>query len=267
MADGEIENQNLENNPGDTGNNPGGDGGNSAWWETAGISADVLPENLRAKYNSMDEFVKGAVNAQSMIGKGIPDENTPEDVRDAFFAKLGRPESPDKYSWSPPEGFDVEGVTSEHFKSFKELAYKSGITDKQLSDVMGGWSEIVNNLQQQHIEFINKLATDSKAALSAPNEWGDKYDEKLGKTYKKIEELGIMPQLKGTGLLYDANVLKAFHSIISGKEETRIKGADGNLVGKEERLAQIRNDPAYTNAAHPDHAARVREFNAIMDGE
>ena len=228
----------------------------------AGVDPTLITDKVRG-FKDLNGLINSYNQAQSFIGKGIPDENTPVDIRDAFFTKLGRPVSADKYDWQPPEGLTVDGATAENFKAFKQKCFEAGMTNKQVSTVMDGWSQIVIKLIAESQDARASIAKESKAMLSAQNEWGDKYDSKLEGVLKRIDELGVRQQLDAAGVLYDARVLKAFDSVISDMRETKIRGADGKYISPNERISQLRNNPAYFNAAHPDHAAVIAEVNSL----
>ena len=195
----EDTNQNPSSNP------PAGDN----WYDTAGIAPEFMTDKIRG-FKDINAFAKSFNEGQAFIGKGIPDENTPADIADAFYAKLGRPESADKYSWQPPEGISVAGANAENFKAFKEECFKLGMTDKQVSGVLGRWSNIINDIMAAEQKKYAESIKVSKESLSAPNEWGDKYDDKLNAVLKRIDDMGIRAQLESAGVLYDARVLKAF---------------------------------------------------------
>jgi len=239
------------------------------WYDAEGVDKTLVSDKVKAFTDdkgslNVNELLKSYQSAQSMVGKGIPKDDAPQAERDAFFAKLGRPESADKYDWKAPEGFEVEGVTAEHFKAFREEAHKLGLTNKQLSGVMGRWGSIVEGLQAQQAKIINDTADNTKAALSAPTEWGDKFDEKFDVTMKKLDSLGIRGHLESSGLL-TPEVLKGFYGMISAKEETALKG--GAAKGDSDidaRISQIKANPAYLNSSHPEHAALVKEHNALF---
>lgn len=229
----------------------------------AGIDPSLLTDKVRG-FKDIGSFVKSYNEGQSFIGKGIPDDNTPEDIRNAFYTKLGRPESPDKYEWQPPEGISVKDVTDGEFKSFKELAFKAGLSNKQLNSVMNGWSDIVKSLQSKQMEFLTTQSANTTAALK--KEWGDNYQERFDVTMKKLDALGIREHLESTGVL-TPEVVKGFYGMISGKEETVLKGANGESVSKQERIRQLTENPAYLNSSHPDHKRVLRELNGIRDSE
>lgn len=249
----EDTNQNPNSNP------PAGDN----WYDKAGIAPEFMTDKIRG-FKDINAFAKSFNEGQAFIGKGIPDENTPADIADAFYAKLGRPESADKYSWQPPEGISVAGANAENFKAFKEECFKLGMTDKQVSGVLGRWSGIINDIMAAEQKKYAESIRVSKESLSAPNEWGDKYDDKLNAVLKRIDDMGIRTQLESAGVLYDARVLKAFDAVIGASRESKIKGADGKFISPDERLAQLRANPAFFQAGHPDHAAIIAEANEIF---
>ena len=67
---------------------------------------DSISEEYRAdpnieKFTEIDALAKSYINATKMIGQdkiAIPNNNSTEDQWDEVYAKLGRPESADKYA-------------------------------------------------------------------------------------------------------------------------------------------------------------------------
>ena len=109
--------------------NPGGESNNTTSQDPewlAGVDPTLITDKVRG-FKDLNGLINSYNQAQSFIGKGIPDENTPVDIRDAFFTKLGRPVSADKYDWQPPEGLTVDGATAENFKAFKQKCFEAGM--------------------------------------------------------------------------------------------------------------------------------------------
>ena len=231
------------------------------WYEAQGIDQALLNDKIKG-FPDVNGLLKSYNEAQSFIGRGIPDDNTPDDIKNAFYAKLGRPDSPEKYEWQPPEGVVVEGVTDSEFKAFKELAFKAGLSNKQLGAVMGGWSDIVRSLQDKQAKFLSEQSQATVSALK--REWGDDYERRLNLTLKKLDSIGVRKGMEAAGFL-SADALKGFYSMISGKEETSLIGANGQQIGKDERIRQLQSNPAYLNSSHPDHAKIVKELNELHD--
>ena len=230
------------------------------WYQQAGISPEITTDKIKG-FKDINAFVQSYNESQSFIGKGVPDENTPDDIKNAFYEKLGRPKSADLYDWNLPDGLTVEGATNENFKAFKQICFDAGMSNKQVNAVLGHWSKTMQDLLTQQASAREEIATTSKRELSA--QWGDKFDTKMNAIMKRIDELGIRPHLEAAGVLFDKNVLKAFDSVISASRETGIRGADGKFATPEERLNQLKAHPAYYNAGLPEHQALINEANQI----
>ncbi|MBU1249288.1 MAG: hypothetical protein KKB70_11355 [Proteobacteria bacterium] len=91
-----------------------------------------------AKYPSKDDAVKALVHAQRLIGRrpeGViepPGPEASEEERAAFYAALGRPESPDEYQLpelETPEGFEFD---EDMQAQFRQKAHELGLSPGQV---------------------------------------------------------------------------------------------------------------------------------------
>lgn len=233
------------------------------WYEAEGIDASLVSDKVKG-FSDINGLLKSYNESQSYIGGAvkIPTDKSTDEERSAFYAKLGRPESADKYEWQPPEGISVEGVTDGEFKKFKDLAFSAGLSNKQLGAVMGGWSEIVQSLQAKQAKFLSAQAEQTVAALK--KDWGDEYQQKFDLTMKKLDSLGIRKHLEASGIL-TPEIVKGFYGMISSKEETAMRGATGDDGDNVARIAALKSNPAYLNSSHPEHGAVIRELNSLLD--
>lgn len=233
------------------------------WYEAEGIDASLVSDKVKG-FSDINGLLKSYNESQSYIGGAvkIPTDKSTDEERSAFYAKLGRPESADKYEWQPPEGISVEGVTDGEFKKFKDLAFSAGLSNKQLGAVMGGWSEIVQSLQAKQAKFLSEQSEQTTAALK--KEWGDEYQQKFDLTMKKLDSLGIRKHLEASGIL-TPEIVKGFYGMISSKEETAMRGATGDDGDNVARIAALKSNPAYLNSSHPEHGAVIRELNSLLD--
>ena len=243
------------------------------WFNAEGIDQSLVSDKVKTFTNSdgsmnVNELLKSYDSSQRYIGAAvkIPGENASQEEVSAFYSKLGRPESADKYTWTPPEGISVEGATAENFKAFMDLCFKLGLTNKQTSGILDGWSNIVKQLSETRVSVLDQIASTSKSTLSAPDEWGDKFDDKYKATISLIEKLGAKSDLESAGVLNKVSVLKAFNTIIESGKETGLKGAEEASQSNAERLADLKKNPAYLNAGHPDHAKVLKEINNLIAG-
>lgn len=122
------------------------------------------PEGLTKLSNSYLELEK----AMSSRIK-IPGEDATNEEKAAFYTKLGRPESPDKYELTrPAENIPYdEGVE----KVIREAAYEVGISHAQLAamnDVVNKYQAKVIEAQIKQVEELNAKRWDKYRS-----EWGE----------------------------------------------------------------------------------------------
>lgn len=117
---------------------------------------DSLPDEIKRdpsiqlfKESGVGGLAKSWVSAQAMLGKEkviIPGEKATDEEWGAFYAKLGRPESADKYEFKMPDGQQMdEGFA----KGFKELAFKTGMNPKQVQNLAEWYGKEAAQAQQQ----------------------------------------------------------------------------------------------------------------------
>src|SRR3990167_4888778 len=92
---------------------------------------NFLPEDLRNEQslkhiNDIPAAIKSYINAQKMVGADkflVPNKYATDDEWNGVYAKLGRPESPDKYDIKVPEG---KPIAPEFIDGLKASAHKAG---------------------------------------------------------------------------------------------------------------------------------------------
>lgn len=110
-----------------------GDGASKSWLEGLG---DLGKDPSLQMFKEPSALAKSWVNAQKMIGADkvvIPKADAPDADWDAFYNKVGRPESPDKYELKLPEGITMDDNLA---KGFKEVAHKTGLSPRQVQKIV-----------------------------------------------------------------------------------------------------------------------------------
>jgi hypothetical protein len=80
------------------------------------------------KFVDLTEKSKGSVT--------IPGEKATDEEKAAFYQKLGRPESAEKYSFSKPEGLPEDVPYSTELETaFKQMAHKINLSDAQAKEL------------------------------------------------------------------------------------------------------------------------------------
>jgi hypothetical protein len=134
------------------------------------------------------------------------DDAKPEDWN-AFYAKLGRPEAPDGYEFSLPEGLPENlPYDADQANKFKLWAHEAGLPKKQAQIVhdkfVKDYAEQLTRLQEDHAKQV------ATAHEKIVKEWGPPDSE----TYQRNQELAnrAIRQLGGTELLGELKTVGAF---------------------------------------------------------
>ena len=145
----------------------------------------------------------------------IPGDDAADDVKAAFYNKLGRPETPDKYSFKKPEDWPKDLPYDENFeKGFRDFVHKAGITDKSASQMYGWYTGIVREAAKKDLEMRQAALTEGNKAMQA--EWKDKFDENSTITARAVKAFGgddLKKYLDESGLGNNPVLVKTFFNI------------------------------------------------------
>ncbi len=274
--------QQVEQNGGGAGAGAGGSGATVAPPWLPGADAETMtyvqqkgwkePADVLNSYRN-GEKLWGAVQAGTTVA--LPGETADQKTRDAFYNKLGRPETADKYS---VKGADFSGVPETDAAALVSLAHAEGLTDKQLKAIQK-W----NN--ETGTAFSAKLESDAlvevgqqQAALKA--EWGAAHDQNLQTAKEAATKLGwTKEQINAMqlGLGFDG-VMKLAHQIGTQVGEGKfVQGEGGRSAGggagvmtpaqAKSELTRLVSDPVFmkewTDKAHPNHAAAIAKKSQL----
>lgn len=177
----------------------------------------------------------------------------PEDAEsmEQFYARMGRPESPDKYV--APEVKDADGNPVENFQApllepFKEVAHAEGLSQKAFESIV---KKINDHTIAQNLEALDRLDSERKAIS---DEWGAAED----KNYKIIANFAKL-----------TDAPEHVHGLIANKE---IDSATANWLLK---AAKAAHDPEYRRSIEDDSfssgaitpAEAAQQINEIMNNK
>ena len=176
--------------------------------------------------------------ALTMPGK----DATPEDWS-AFYAQIGRPETPEGYELPLPEGDD--GAFA---KQMAPVLHKHGVTAEQAKGLAADWNAIVSAQVAEmdaadaaHAVAMNSKNTAEAAALK--NEWGQAHEANMH--FAKLAVQQFMPADKAGGLIaaiesqigYKATI-EFLHGIGKGLGEHDAAGLGASNAGAAKTLAE-----------------------------
>ena len=227
------------------------------------------------KFTEIDALAKSYINATRMIGQdkvAVPNKNSTDDQWNEVYAKLGRPESADKYT------FDVKSETLPFdegaVKSFAEQSHKLGLNNKQAEGILNFYKNNMEGSMQQA-----KIDTETAQAQSEQqlrSEWGRDFDSKvqqagaLAKANINPEVLDMQLQ-DGTRVGDHPEIIKGFAKIASMMSEDKMVATESESVNSvtdiESEISTITNDTdgPYWNKQHPDHDKIVQQVYTLRE--
>jgi hypothetical protein len=248
-------------------------------WKEA-ISEEYRKDPNIEKFTEIDALAKSYINATRMIGQdkvAVPNENSTDDQWNEVYAKLGRPESADKYKLDvKSEAVPIEDGA---IKQFAETSHKLGLNNKQAQGILEYYKSMMEGSAQQF--KVDTETAQAQAEQQLRQEWGKTFEDnvkKAGSVAKANLGVDVLDmQLKdGTRLGDHPDIIKGFAKIADMMSEDTIVATESENVdqGKdiEQEISRIMNDRTgpYWNKTHPDHDKIVQQvytLRSMKDGK
>lgn len=202
-----------------------------------------LPEEIRAE-GALKQFKDVGSLAKSYIHLNkkrndslvLPGEDAKPEEVEAFYNKLGRPESPDKYELKLPEGVQAN---EEMLKGFKELAHKNGILPKQAQAALDFYNDINQKAAKSYEERLDQEVERLR------KKWGDDFEKNVGFANAALQEFGgneIAEQLEKSAWGKYPPLVELLSSIGKGLTEKPLHGDGAGAMrkGADQIQARIR---------------------------
>lgn len=241
----------------------------------------MLPEELRTekvwadvKADKMEDafpiIAKGYASGQKMLGAmtKIPAADAPQEEKDAFWTKIGRPAKAEEYDLKLGERKLPEGQAWDEglMTRYKKFAYDNGLTKDQAA-----------NFVQFYVELEEGERSAGVAAFKAAEEGlrkdlGGSYDRKVAlsqRAFAKFATPGLKAMVKETGIGSHPEFVKTWIAIAETMAEDGL--IDGEVLGSEDKASaktemdKIMADMKgpYWNKKDPQHKA-TRERVAVL---
>jgi len=245
----------------------------SSWKDS--ISEDFRNDPSIEKFTEIDALAKSYINATKMIGQDkiiIPTKNSGQEAWDEAYAKLGRPESPEKYTFDVKS--DVVNMDEGAIKSFAEQSHKLGLNNKQAEGILDFYKNNMEGTAQQ--AKIDTETAQSQAEQELRQEWGRDFEGKV-KQAGALAKANINPEVldmtlsNGTRLGDHPEIIKGFAKIANMMSEDKIVATESENVNTvadiETEISAITNDTdgPYWNKQHPDHDKAVQQVYTLRE--
>lgn len=270
-------------------------GGGAAFTWPADLDAPVV-ETLKSK-GMYDDPIKGAVGLAksyhelNRLHSGatdiatVPKADAPPAAWDAFYGKVGRPETADKYDAKPVQGgFELSPPLVDFSK---KLAHKWGVPAGRFNE---GLAMVQEHMANENAKFMTDAKTASDAAvLKIKTDMGDeKYNAAVGNAQKAFKTMAAQN-------LISPETLRALEHAVGALPVIELMAAIGQRMGGEGSIltgvtTPASNDPtqmtpeqakaatdklnadpefqkSYWDARHPEHKTSVARYLALMEAQ
>lgn len=214
---------------------------NDGWINTVAQQAGVEPESLKtlSKFKDVASLAKSYAELDKMRGKKgvqVPTEASSLEEREAFYQALGRPDTPDGYTY--------EGEKTELYTSMAEIAHKNGIPDT-------AWKELVTAFDGSMESMVQgKVKTTEEATVELKREWGFMFNKNIEKAQSAMEYVAKATGIDSSDIIKkygnDTAIVKML-SFFGDKlmEDGTVAPAGDSAIALEEKIKEIRASDAY----------------------
>jgi len=205
-----------------------------------------LPEPLRA-HKTLEKFADGDdlmtnlarsyVELEGKLGKSlvIPDKDATPEERAKYFARLGRPETPEKYQIAA-------GTLDAQFEGIlRAKAHEKGVSQEHLSTFVEATVEAVK-LARTRAEESAKAEEKARAAkaeadtASLKAEFGTDFDVRMAQARKAVESIfskTVLDRMRDIGILDDPQFVKGMAIVGSEMGDTGLVRGQASSVKKD----------------------------------
>lgn len=195
---------------------------------------DGLPDPLRRvadKFGSPADVVKSYAALERRLGRSVAvpgDDATPAE-RDAFYARLGRPRTPEDYRTSLPDAYARPGGDAEgeaRLSGFLAAVHAAGAAPPVVRAAVD-WYERAR-AEAEDAAARRMAAARAEADRALRREWGPGYDRRLALAQRAVRHFGgndLAATLDRSGLGNDPGWVRAFARIGEAlAEDTLVSG-------------------------------------------
>jgi len=228
----------------------------------------ALPDHLKpfegslSKYPTPFDALAGLGNAQKLIGARqsvkLPGEGATDEQWGQYRAEIakitGAPENAEGYGIKAPEGKELAPIAGE----FAQLAHKYGAAPEFVHKAVDLYNKAMGDLVSQS-ETAQKA--EGEALITKINsEWGKAAAENWQQTKRGIAILGGDPT-KDSYSTEDVIRMGLAADKMFREDSGLINGDRGNTMATiDEKMAQLRADPAFQNPKNDKEIARQLEI-------
>jgi hypothetical protein len=233
-----------------------------------GLDVKYQNDTNLQKFTSAEQVLDSYTELSKKLGKDkavIPQEGDDFNAQiEEYMSKVGMPETAEGYELKDIDlsELGVEGTipTAELAKVARELH----MTKTQVDGILNFYKDDVIANHNTSSEAVKEARDAAKVELR--KEYGAKFDENIQKADAVFKE--HFPSLANSGLGNDAGLIKDLVKLSANFSEaslgkTNNSGTKTPAEAKADKFALMAT-PAYTDQLHPEHAATVEKYRALL---
>lgn len=235
---------------------------------------DKFKENSKhyGKYKNPIHALEHTHSLQTLLGSKaeamvMPAQDAPKEEWDAFFTKLGRPETPEGYNFTAPEGLHESiKFSEEDAKQFTNLAHEIGLTPQQVARLATYDMERMNAMAESNETEAQEITAnhlaENKKTLEKSWGSGNDFSEKLEIARRAAMTFGYDSEaLQSNPIFANAEVLMMLEKAGTGmREDQLVQGDDGSNASFKAKANDIIN-----NEANPEYKKYWAGDEATVD--
>ena len=207
-----------------------------------------LPEDLRESpalkdFDTPTKLAKSFIDTQKMVNDRVklPKDDSPQEERDAFYKKNGRPDTPPEYSFVKKR--DSKDPYRPDAEAYAKKMYELGLNDKQASELFETYVANTN----AEVDRLNVEAKSKKdqAIEKLKEQHGDKVDEVIDTAKRAVKGLfgdqldnDVLAALERSGLANDPRLISKLSEIGKNfKEDKAVIGDNKMTAEKTQEIA------------------------------
>lgn len=236
------------------------------------VPADLREHKSVTKFKDPGELAKSYVNLEKMLGTRteVPAEDAPKEQWDAWFKKIGVPDTSDGYDPpAVPEGIALdENILKATREKFREL----GVPKAQAKKLMDWY--IVKEIERTNTILQERAEQKEQGMAALEKRWGAAAPRQIALCQRVVAELGgesVKKVLDETGAGNDPAVVEFLAKVGSMMEEDKLIMPVQVGVSKEQAIAEINKiraehgkaKGALRDKSNPQHASLVKRLSDL----
>jgi len=163
-------------------------GGEPPAW-TAQLESELQSNETLTRHESISDLGKAYLELEARVKDSvrIPGEDATDEERREFFAKLGRPETPEGYQFKRPElpeGFVRPEEVEQDEKTFAAHAHELGLTQAQAQALYDFYAGLMTK------SYERSMQEQARALEALKGEWGQQFQERVELAHRAAKALG-----------------------------------------------------------------------------